>query len=387
MEISGISSLYTTNYVDKNYIFIGDRHYNIYECEDCVPETCIHIIDLLEKIFNYGNIVDFYLEIPFLGKTGFLSTLEETYKNTKFGMLYKTYYKFYDCINKLKCDFNNVRFHYIDIRLGYLVRNDLTTYQIFFQYIEAQLLDKCLYILEKIESNVKYEGSDFVDDSLKLIDDFYYNEKFGNKKYQQIFNIYLKSNDFINDLEKFLANLPKFKDKFFINEIRRRTFNKNISVTRRSKTMSRIRAQLEALEYEGKNDIKDKIEEFVSDGFRKELDTDMYKDAWQSLKILNNGMIEHRYSYENIQKIIKNIRAQEYHNTLRGGAYLVDAYTLARSFRTFLPESNKKFFYTGYKHSIRYVEFFEKYLNCKIKKYYGEGCIDVSVNEYLKITS
>jgi len=136
-KLSGPVSAYVTNYLNKSYNFFGDSHYGMEKnCSPCQDirlsdlelvspqgsDNCWDISVLLSKIFTEasekGVWVDFYLEIPFISQNKYHPSEKGVFKQVD-DYLYKLYYIFYNCLNKLNCKYDTTRFHYVDIRLKY----------------------------------------------------------------------------------------------------------------------------------------------------------------------------------------------------------------------------------------------------------------------------
>src|SRR5579883_583766 len=102
-----------SNYHDKSYNFFGDAHFSIANtCKPC-------------QNFNKGKIdqsvkekkwIDFYIELPYLPTEGYRPSKKAIESSVK-DYIDKLYNIFYNCLNKLDCDYSTTRFHYLDIRL------------------------------------------------------------------------------------------------------------------------------------------------------------------------------------------------------------------------------------------------------------------------------
>jgi hypothetical protein len=421
-KISGpISAFYTKR--DKIYNFFGDMHFsfgnNCKPCKDFIDntnkidpvgsESCWDISRLLADVFTKAskenNWIDFYIEIPFHSKIGIKPSNMES-----FDYISKLYNIFYNCLHKIDCEYNTVRFHYVDIRLQYkeatldvmeeilkeflgesVVQNNKKKYQTeiinYEMYVTMERIPICIDYLSYENIAKTPEFKNFVEDTDKLIKDLYFT---GGQtttgtieaKNRRLFMLYLTSDNFPEEAYELLKDSIGDSKKIYNTLV-----PPTLLVNRRGKSMHRVRSQIEALENEGKGEIAKKLVEYLSTRYKKEVKDDKIRELWTSfMNVYNsftNGKIKSPDSFRRfIEAANKEIEEVSYlfKFGVTGNALLMDAYTLARMFRTYPQkrhiDSNKVIVYAGAAHIETYVDFFEKVLSQPFVKYEPNGKLD-----------
>lgn len=410
-RLSGPVSAYITEFKGKKYIFLGDRHesleagcskpcksiddYNDKNIEDVDledPNGCWDIALFLSGLFTKaakeGKWIDFYIEIPFrkdirLSKEGVKKSI------SYIGYLSLLYYIFYDCFAKMKCDYSTTRFHYIDIRKEYKLEklarlvNDLEKIknneniirEIPVSY-ESFISNKV--IAEGIENLIdillyggEVDSKEIIEADILVRDLYFTAEDEDIPKSEQLFLLYLRSDNIYEDIEAlFRKSLNSAKNP---DQLLERLLPNDLIVTRNGKTMHRMRAQLWALENEGKGDIAEKIIQYVTLKYRERTQIKRIVVEWRNIRNLYLEYIKRPFlfTYE-IKENLENTQERLTNINIRSDALLVDAYLLARIFRTYPNtshiESYKSIVYAGAAHISLYVDFFEKYLGAHFLK-------------------
>lgn len=352
MKISGPVIMATFHYEDKFYYLFGDDHADKKNncsdnCQDIEINTlkhinnnnknCIDITRYLESLFfdayRRDEIVDFYIE------TSFMSEDLLSFQSSNISYLAKTINTFENCIYKSEtrkeCPYSNVRFHYTDLRSTKRIKGKFRP--LLHDYIQIQLkffaqLQNSLQKKIFVEFVKWFYGVNDISSHIKNYD----------RPDVDLFLVYINSDNYINDVDqifkKYKGEMPK--NIFDI------LYDPKFVVKRRNKVMHKIRAQLEALEFEELDDIAFKIRNYIYNRYLQT--TDNFDE------ILND------MSVNNIPKLPK-----------RPISLLMDCYTLARIFRTYPntnhTNSNTVIIYTGYSHTLEYINFFRRVLNVKMK--------------------
>ncbi len=379
-KISGPVSAFYTEYEGKVYNFYGDKHYGFSNiCQNCTTRNkCWDVIKLLDKNFadaeEDGKYIDFYLEIPFIGKKTIIDKeyVKDNIQNV--GYILKIWDHYFDCFTKSECHLNNTRFHYTDMRKS---AEPTGSKPVNYEHLlYAHIYDSISTVLTALERNTDFDN-DFEDLNI-LIQDLYFN----NKNYL-LMELILTSDNYIQDFKNlFSTEINKTK---FENEIYEHIFDPDVIVYRDGKVMHRVRTQLYELEKSGKTDMAKKIIKFILDEYKQLAREEYIKDLWASFRIIYS-----RFSNRNKTRVInfltdikynfkKTMRVQTVANTL-----IMDAYTLARMFRKFNNESSKVIVYAGSYHINTYVKFFEFILKTKfVKNENVNRCLNVDLSYFL----
>lgn len=403
-RISGPVSAHYTYFDGVKFNFYGDAHASTKNsCENCsVEKNCYSIIDILKQNFSYADetnkYIDFYLEMPFKSK----SIGKETISRFKeVGYIGEIERFFGNCLVKTDCPYKNTRFHYIDVRQAFwkesmlwgylaLVYLKLVSFDFnlaFFYVDEAPKILKEMMTQNQKIKNQKIEEYDY------LIKNYY--EYYKNL---ELFNIILTSDNYIEDVKKLFSDI---KSTSSLNKLFNETlFNKEIIVEREGKIMHRSRAQLEGLEKDEKKNLSNKILNFM----KKELNSKVnlkILDYWNSFMILYNGYISSKIKSEKILDFFTNINYEEIQTaSSQSGSLIMDAYTLARMFRTFDSKKHDKSFktiiYAGEMHINVYVKFFKNELNSPVTSYTNyydaskfnpddyNRCLNVDISQFIE---
>lgn len=449
--ISGPFHLHIFKDSDDNYYYLfSDKHYSlkgacpIQGCQQLTrqpngtittvgnAQNCKYISKLLRDIFQTANTrgdgVDFYLEYPFVtDATGQSKDIHVT-EMAQQHFLYQIVDVFKECFQqtKGKCPYQNVRFHYVDVRQVHTNSGES----------EFTTLDKFLY-LKNFMNIIMYflqvvapEGPD--SDNLKLLDSKedkqtidlieQYNTTFWNmynnngNSAKLFFKYFLESDQFDTDFTNLYNNVvpndlrvkPLFTD--FVNSMM------SLTTKRDGKVMHRARAQLYELSKTDK-DLSDRILNYVWTNFNKDFDPITILNAWGKFYSVYQSFIrkpqtglfgfskmkdEYRQKLKNLAAFYQNFQADPESSNIKvvaSNANLMDAYFLARLFRKYQTprhqrqegiKSKIKIVYAGGKHILDYVAFLEtlpdfKLLYSSQNLQGNERCIDVpfkTANDY-----
>ena len=354
----------------QHFHFFGDLHGSKGEnCESVQiqcstvknpksSESCYDITYLLEDIFKNAEkknqTVDFFIEIPYIGSIDkdieYHGTYDVDYIND-----IQSYFTDYFTFQKKK-KFPNVRLHYSDIRRSL----DMPGYL------------KATYIASYIVMNVIIEIND--QEKFEFLN-ILMNRLFGKEKFmKQIFEAHFKDGyedildeifeKLLTDQEKNQFDIPFFQLQFVIEEMKKQTKQRD----QVSKHL--IKIQLDELRKDkvminGKN-MADLILKFIFQRFN-EIDVEFTLQEWKKF------YTQHRSNPQNITPNQYYQLRSQFASFVDLDSLLMDAYTLARMFRTY-GESNKPsdlvITYTGDEHTANYVYFFEEILglNSSAKK-------------------
>ena len=444
-KISGPISAYATE-LGKSYNFFGDAHFSMTKtCSPCkdikVPslqvvnppnaDNCYDISLLLSELFTKASDerkwIDFYIEIPFITAANFKPASQDVADGIdRFGYIYKLYYIFYNCLNKAGCKYDTTRFHYVDIRLEYQ-KSDLrglteemkqiitmtgqklppsysTSYIVYESYVSTIRVRESMQEFAKMVMRKERKRNSYIEETDKLRRELYFSggQTMSGKvepKNFRLFKLYLTSDNFAADVENLIENKSVDSYKFLVPA--------NVMVNRKGRNMHRIRAQLFALEEEGKGEIVNKIVSYLINRYEKSVNNSSIIDLWRSLMIAYDGYLNAKYrSLDDVHFLLDKL-SQEFNKiteimsfTVTGVSLLMDAYTLSRMFRGFVGkdhiDSSKSIVYAGDAHISTYVDFFETQLNASFHKYDPNKnklknyealsrCIDVNLDDFKKI--
>jgi len=444
--LSGPVSAYSGNLNGQKLLLFGDVHFSSKNmCEDpCrkvevngdqikdldpkTPTNCWELDRLLSDIFTGSSKknkwVDFYLEIPFLPKGEYIPTQQDIKSTIEFaGGLYNIFQVFYSCFNKYKCQFNTTRFHYSDVRLEYrearrdkilelmseipLFDIETTTLQ---GYVMSRIEGSINILINMIRQDYRKPHPD-IESTDKIIKGIYFSggmtmagrvEPLGDK----LFKIYLDSDDYGGDSQKLIQPLlDNLGDPTAVVELMMSVLMPKITVNRRGKNMHRTRAQLEGLEYEGKEELSNKIKSYLLEKYRENVDNSALVGIWSKfMKMYQNfinpktgtlgidmgAMMELQREYKNFTKLLSlNVSST---------SLLMDGYIIARMFRSFPgtdhADSDVKIVYAGAAHIETYLDFFTKVMGISFYSYGPRlseiksrrdpnRCIDVNINRFV----
>lgn len=221
----------------------------------------------------------------------------------------------------------------------------------------------------------KASRSTYIEVTDALIKDFYSVEISGDQpKNVQLFNIYLHSDNATEDLKILFANI-RTKYWYDTTVIKNLPYDQLI-VNRHHRIMHRIRAQLYELHTEGadKAELAKMISIFMLKEYEKYRGLEKILYLWTNFMgayntIQNGGRITEE-TMRFCEIVVKKLTSIISHNTI----YAVDAYTIARMFRTFPHnpqhiDSKKIVIYAGDFHIANYVKFFTQVLGTEFKSY------------------
>ena len=284
-RLSGPVSAYTTTINGKSFNFYGDEHFNVENsCQPCkdislttgkivIPKEgndCWDISVLLAETFTKyskeGKYVDFYIELPYVPGTRLYPSKNSIDINS--GYIAKLMNIFYNCLFKIECQYNTVRFHYIDVRLGYkksdlketyenivsgqnIVKKEAVDYE---TIISMELVSLAINKLANKISTGNHDKDEFIEITNRLVRDLYF-----DKKNYRLFDLYLTSDNFIDDVKN-LLDWREIKNVKFLNIL-----NRSLSYVKQQdgKIMHKIRSQLYALEKEGQIDLARNIRNYI----------------------------------------------------------------------------------------------------------------------------
>jgi hypothetical protein len=425
--LSGPYAAYAGDYdydgrINKIFLF-SDAHYSFDKScpQPCKTisstppgsESCWEIPRLLTDIFDRaaekGEYVDFYLEIPFLPKNQRNPSPENILEMSRQGgWLYKIFYSFYGCFLKNDCRYRNVRFHYADLRLNYTIddyklstglnspqqRIGMDIQKAMMRlgnkmYIDDRNSDKYIEDIDSIVKGLYYSGGQTMQGTIKPLD-------------QQLFEVYLLSDNFTDDAERIMRSLLVNIDPILAEELLLLVIDTKLQVTRNGKNMHRARAQLEALEREGKGELAQNILDFAMKKYVNNVNYTSIITVWDRfMKLYNNFTKSRRRAMGDENQVLGDLikDAKQFMNLqmneISSSALLMDVYILARMFRNF-PEtdhvpSTTKIVYAGGAHIDHYVEFFKNrgvdfnvYGSEEYKNVINfDRCIKIDINKFL----
>jgi len=409
--------------------FFSDAHFSydkscLQPCKTLVStppgsETCWEIPRLLSDMFDRaaekGEYVDFFLEIPFLPKNQDIPSLGNiTEMSMQAGWLYNIFQSFYNCFTKDNCRYKNVRFHYADLRLSYKkspynnISISMNTPQ---QKLGTDIQKAMMQLGRKIQDNDRNPDK-YIEDIDRLVKGLYYSggqTMQGTKKPidQQLFEVYLFSDNFTEDAERIMRSLLVDIDPALAEELLLLVIDTKLQVTRNGKNMHRARAQLDALEREGKVELAQNILDYAMKKYVNNVNYSSVITIWDNFMKLYNNFTRSRSrvmgdEFQQLDKLIKDANSfiSLQIKEVSSSALLMDVYIMARMFRTFpgtdhVP-STTKIIYAGGAHIEHYVEFFNSngvdfnvygldekvnYDRMDISKY--DRCIKIDINKFL----
>lgn len=434
-KISGPISANVGEKDGVKYILFGDVHFSLHEktckeeCKDIINvnsnmmmlsnpgnSNCWYVTRLIHDIIekHKNKYVDVYLEFPFIPKDGYFPTKGEIESVVgKLGWIYKVFYDFYGCFRKDNCRYKNARFHYVDPRLRFAHSKQNITGQggmnVESTSIDSEISDyieiSINMLAENIFNNVrsKINVIEWLDQAMKM---FYTGGTTMTGRIpslsENLFKLHLTSDNFIEDsLVEINKHLSR-NDNRLIRELIKKFIDTSMLVERRGKTMHRVRAQLEALEMEGKSELARKIVSFSMRKYNEFANKDVILGLWgRIMKVYKNFINPKTREFGDEFKTLSEIQ-KEYEKSFGGlataevtsTALLMDVYLLARMFRTF-PNTNHtnssiRIIYAGDAHIDTYNEFLSSALGVKMYKYGDprslknyKRCVDVDINKFL----
>lgn len=440
-KLSGPVTAYSGIYNNNKYLFFGDAHFSFKgtcapPCKSVTQDfiktdnnsNCWEIARLLVDIFDKaeadGTTVDFYIEMPFLPKGKFIPSRDDIEKASRqTGFLYALYYMFYDCFNKSRCKWKNVRFHYVDVRLQYksvnfpelvvdmdiLDRPERLPFTISDVTFEGQVINRIGESIQILGMKLIRDNRNkdkFIDTTNSLIKDLYYSggqtmSGMAESLNIKLFRLYLTSDNFREDARNLAKDMiAKYGTDY---DVLSKLVDDDLLVIRRGKTMHRARAQVEALEQENPK-MAEQIKEYVINKYIQNVDNTSLMNLWNKFMTTYNNFIlaKSRTMGDNriaLEKLMKEFREIQEIMTLgvSSTALLMDAYLLARMFRTF-PGTNHQvsttnIVYAGAAHINHYQEFFNKVLGTSFYRYgpsnldeirlKANRCLDININNFL----
>lgn len=376
--------------------------------------NCYDITALLDQIFKRaeqsGEIVDFYLEIPFLPKNIPYPSQEYIQRMIKsLGYIYKLFYVFWPCFIKKNCDYKTTRFHYVDVRLQYqsdmsgqvvsgedLIsmmagQNEWRTIPATFEmYLLLTRIRGSIRSLGQMLGNNQNQRDEYIETTDLLMKDLFLSggqtlTGFVEPKNVKLFRLYLESDNFIEDVNKLFANalsqIP-VRDRV---DVKQALYQPSLLIYNRDgkPVMHRVRAQLWELEKEGQGQGQraKSIHDFVLNEYiTNSSNINDFLNIWESLmriyNIITGRSKEMFRTMQDVVNYINNFRLQYEHlmekssMIITSNSLLMDAYTLFRLFRKFgEANSTRAIVYAGNAHIETYVKFFERILGAKFAKY------------------
>ena len=442
-KLSGPFSAYTFTYQNNKYHLFGDVHFSMsgtchQPCKSIIPGQrecdsegsvdCWEISRLLSDIFNRAEAdkeyVDFYIEMPFLPKGQYKPSMEDIKSAIPlYGEMYKLYYIFYECFNKIRCKYNYVRFHYVDVRLQYKVSNlprmlsdiiqtsqPVNIKPITFEHYITSRIGESIEILGGMMIQDIRETSSYIETTDGIVKKLYFSggrtmEGYTDPLNVKLFKLYLQSNNFTEDVMVVSRELlGQAKSETDLRDLTEALLVPSILVNRNGKNMHRVRAQLDALEMEGKQDISRQIQTFVLETYIKNINISSLMTLWDKfMKTYNNYVYARSRTLGDTQAVLERLVRdfRELMNiqslTVSSTATLMDAYLLARMNRSFPGtnhvDSKTKIVYAGNAHTENYVEYFKRTMGPTIYHYGGltrdvkspdvSRCIDINVERFL----
>jgi hypothetical protein len=384
---------------------------NIEKTADNCADITYALVKLFDNSVTNQIYADFFIELPFhndsypdlyakkVDRLAFAlrnnPSSEDLHEYDKLDYIHSLYVIFYPCLQKDKseCKYSPyVRFHYSDIRQtmlsGIITINDYLFFasQNILQTLDAyykmeMLAELGLYVDEPIDIESEIAKGNFLFDIfLKLTTSGRTLSGITEDYNSKIFNTYLYSDDFQNDIYRLMTEIVSPNYKHNIEYVKFLLFIQTMSqlyTIKDGKNVSRLRAQLLALRqnniiHNGEN-MADIIERFLLDKYNKINITEIYKPFTRFVdKILKplssfklNRNIKHEYA--ELLSLSDDLRVSD--RFISADALLLDGYLLARMFRTFSATTDSHqisqdvYTYTGALHTRNYAEFFTDYLN------------------------
>lgn len=399
--LSGPVSAYSGTYKDKKLLFFGDAHFSMAnrcgnDCKDINPltwretgsENCVDIVRYLKDLFDQGEIegkyTDFALEAGFTKKENLFTVREDIYETvSKIGYIPKILSTFWECFFKNEeCPYRTTRFHYVDLRLGFKEYGEsgvkTPEMLIFGKLMEVGFPTIQKMVMEYMIAGKTLPKNPQIEYINKLIKQFYQS---GGRtmagtvppKNVRLFQLYFDSDDIVNDINNLFGDLFAGLTPQDRRALMESMLPSELVVEREGKKMYRLRAQLWALEKEGKGEIAAKIRQFFMDNFSVMSDSYLISKSWgDMMKIYNmiTGQTKTRFMRQSdleldLSKVLEAVKslAAKSSAIVKSNSYIMDAYFLARMFRTFPGtghvDSSTIIAYAGASHIKTYVRFFE----------------------------
>ena len=331
------------------------------------------LTEIFEKAADYGWHVYFYLEIPFLPSgPRRMQSRDEIYQSHLIKRyIDKIHYNFFDCFAGRDCPFPNVIFECIDLRNEYkvpdrIIMSDRTIYSYIYDVIVS------------IINGLKYDVGDYrfpteknMDMLAILINNLYDN----NFRFLEYFQLGMKSNNFINDVNTLFENLFTQLQYYniepeYIEQIRKLLLPSDLIIRREHVNSYIIRDQFISL---NKKNIENSIIKFYTDHIQKEDISNFYVERLEDLTSLYYERIR---SDENMDLVIValdnikvNFKDQQVFQTLFYESYVLDIYTLASMFTGDIENPCIKIVYTGNKHTQLMGQFLEEEMHIPLRTY------------------
>jgi hypothetical protein len=392
--ISGPVSWSYFEFNGKRFHFFGDEHGSIdgnceslnINCTDRATTDCFDIVFLLENVFQDKNkFIDLFIELPYLSSD---QELNIDLNDRREGYIKNITQRFHKCFqrNKDLCPYQNVRFHYVDIRQDLNIPGGLGTIYNYLMSLWTEVENRFLNLLLEHNPIINKELIDqmkFINSLVQILFD-----RYPNFHRELFYDILTQSSvSYIQRMKSFyeehLASLnSSVLKEIFLEHPKRRIKNGNIHL---------IRKQLEELkkdnlELKGKN-IADSISNFIWKEY-DQLEMNI-KEPWnQFYKIFlqTTGALQDINQNKSSDDIVKKLEIfqiigdtlnhmevyretmeDKKFNLVRADMLWMDVYTLTRMFRNYSSskspiESNIVITYTGELHRMNFAKFFQHVL-------------------------
>lgn len=341
--------------LDGNYHFLSNTNYDI--------------TGFLYEIFKrqQGDTVDFFLEVPYTNR----DIDRQTYDISTY--MYKIYYTFKSCFTKKNCSFDNVRFHSIDIRSKFNPTSK--------EHISTNIFIHLVKILTSLPTSIatrKINPENF-QETISFLD-LWMSALFLNGYDSKILEIVLTSDDYYQDLNILLRSLrekTKLISPNLADMVDNLFFESSLSTKKDDLYMSKLRAQLYALQKEGQTDLAAAIYNYGLN-FQEEYgksNEEIY-NLYLKFRNLVTELMSPQLSVTKKLKLVYDISVSNeiIKKIIIASSIYVDLYTLARLFRTYDEEpSAVRIIYAGTAHIYQYHRFFEDYLSVDFRDYDNLG--------------
>jgi hypothetical protein len=415
--LSGPVSFSSYSFNGRTFNFLGDHHYSKSgTCDELYPTICskkttssgqcFDLLDLLKNTFQNAKQqdkhIDFYLELPFRSKLGGENMTELIMKMSSLsahehgGYIIDLNYIFKECFtpDKKGCPYSpNVRFHYSDIRQLKSAQTDIISIGIYMATTRLIQCFKYFATVLQIRSMSKFDSSlnltvptpidNYIQLTHILMNKLYNKGQTlrGDKEdiSKDIFKAHFDSDDFPTKLHTILdgllapnrAYIGSHDDILMVTDMLKGFYS-----TRGGKKMHKVRAQLMALENDGHGDMATRIYEYLMNRYDNIDRTKMYiqwmrfYNVYENLKKPVSGLKDDPYLTE-AMTLLDN--ADQYlEETVRlveTDSLLMDAYILARMFRTYNDKTHRVsdtvIIYAGDAHIATYEDFFQSVLGAQ----------------------
>jgi hypothetical protein len=400
--ISGPISWSYFEFNGKRYHFFGDEHGSVdancesinIKCSDkgSVKATtdCFDLVFLLETLFQDQNkIIDLFIELPYL------SYDQELYiddKDRRVGYIKNITQRFQRCFqrNKDLCPYQNVRFHYADIRQDLNVPGGLGTIYNYLMSVWIEVENRFLNLLWIDVNNIQnpIENKEYIEliDQMKYMDALIQIlfDRYPNFHREIFYDFLTQSSSFyIERMKSFYEDHLSSLDSSVLREIflehpKRRIKNGNVHLIR--KQLDELRK--DKIEFNGKN-LSDLIEEFIWKEY-DQLEMNI-KNPWNQFHkifLQTTEALQNTSEDEGVKKIqlfqmigdalnqmevYKEKMEVKKFDLVRAEILWMDVYTLARMFRTYSSSkdpggSDLVITYTGELHRMNFSKFFQDVL-------------------------